>query len=130
MGANQSSGICSQLLRGTLQTTSDSGDHIDKALLLDDRILEQVIPLLHEEGWMRHKEKCREASKLEQTGWSRMLQALGRLDHPVHSANEASRHFLYVAATLLLEEGNSPLQTLGNLFVRLLGKPLRGKHRK
>jgi len=28
------------------------------------------IPLLAEEGWLRHQRKCREATETAQTGWS------------------------------------------------------------
>src|SRR5262249_8159068 len=43
--------------------------------------------------------KCREATTAGQTGWSRLPKVSSMLDHPVRSTSEASRHFVYVAAT-------------------------------
>ena len=68
-------------------------------------------PLLNEEEWTRHKQRSREASAAERTGWSSRLTTFGRLDHPVCSTNEASRHLFMSQPPLLAEEGTGLAET-------------------
>ena len=73
------------------------------------------IPLLAEEGWLRHQRKCREATKAAQTGAKREREAVivvssaglskgRRTDHPVRDKSERI-HFLDVADTPPLRGG-------------------------
>jgi hypothetical protein len=73
----------------------------------EDRVERAIPPSMKRDGC--GSRKFREASLAPQTGWSSEPKHVSMLDHPVRSASEASPLFVYVAATLLIEEGNRSL---------------------
>src|SRR2546430_4964083 len=101
------------------------------------------IPLLTEEGWLRHQKNAAKPPLKAQTGWS-VAHNVSRIniyqnDHPVCAASVASHLFLNGAATppvsggecawpihsrvlenLRSEEHTSELQSQSNLVCRLL----------
>src|SRR5262249_46082092 len=75
-----------------------------------------AIPLLTQEGWLRHQEKRCEATAAAQTGWSglkkcfrmRSLKEAPTIDHPVRSVKGGFATFVDVAATPPVSGGVNP----------------------
>ena len=81
-------------------------------------------PLLKEEGWTRHQERCREATFAGADGVVTHDETFQNADHPVCGAKVGFAAFLTPQPPLLYQEGSCPpLFRVCPGFIEMLREP-------